>query len=350
MSVLFPILGAGLRFFQGRAPASTSSPLPRSIAILIPAHNEERHLEGTLRSIQSAISVLHTLHPDIPVDILVGLDGCTDATASIVARYADVQAVPSAANQGKWKTLQSLTERATSDGIILVDAGTLWPDTLLTQMMDALARHPDAVALAPAYAPRQSGAVSRLLWATERALKSMESFAGGPISVHGATVAYDARALRAAFQSLEGTPWLNDDVVLPLTVRAREPKRSIVYPVGQVSDAGLVAGEVDYGRRRRMVQGNLQWVASLWPRVWRDNAVAAVIAARRVFRMLWAYWLCCGVVGMCLAQPALLWPAFAAGVLAFLLSGPLRQLGGAALASLLTPWYVIHPSTKERWL
>lgn len=62
------------------------------VIVAIPARNEEALLGGCLLSVAHAIEALHGVRPDIPVDTVVALDGCTDQSAAVVSR-AGVHAV-----------------------------------------------------------------------------------------------------------------------------------------------------------------------------------------------------------------------------------------------------------------
>lgn len=55
----------------------------RRVVVAIPARNEEKLLKGCLRSVQRAVSALELVRPNIPVAVVVGLDGCTDGSAAV---------------------------------------------------------------------------------------------------------------------------------------------------------------------------------------------------------------------------------------------------------------------------
>ncbi len=98
-----------------------------------------------------------------------------------------------------------------------------------------------------------------------------------------------------------------------------------------------------------MVMGNIQWMQSLLAHAWSFNSVAGVLALRRVFRLLWAYWgVLLGISGAAFLGQALGVPvtifvlalAFV-GILAGFLVAPLRRILDSACASLLVPYYFI---------
>ena len=202
------------------------------------------------------------------------------------------------------------------------------------------------MAIAPSYRPLKAGWLHQILWRLETALKRMEAHCGGPISLHGATVAYQTPLLQNALVSLGDTLWVNDDVVIPLTLRALYPKGVILYPVGEVRDAGMEPRRLDFGRRKRLLLGNLQWVRTLLPSYWRRNPVAGVVAGRRLFRVLWAYWIALIVFGLVLAFHFVVLPGAATVGVLMVASGSFRQLSGAALISLLAPFLIIQANRQ----
>jgi glycosyltransferase involved in cell wall biosynthesis len=75
--------------------------LIRHIAVIVPAANEEKHIDKCLSSIRSARAHLYRASASIRIRIVVVLDGCRDLTAHIAATYGDVQSVTiSAGNVG----------------------------------------------------------------------------------------------------------------------------------------------------------------------------------------------------------------------------------------------------------
>ena len=98
-----------------------------SLAVLIPAYNEERVLAGVLES------VLRADYPDLRV--IVVDDGSTDATLALARgfarRDARVLALAHQANQGKAAALNTALAHLHSEVVVSVDADTvLAPDTL----------------------------------------------------------------------------------------------------------------------------------------------------------------------------------------------------------------------------
>lgn len=368
MTWLFPVLARMLWKWQiGRAAVGVPFGLEKqqpacSLAILLPAHNEEAVLASTLTSILKAIENVQQRYPQLACRLLVGADYCSDATA-VVARAAGADVLELKSRHGKWRTIKKLVASCKDfEWIVIADAGAKWHQDLLSKVLP-LTGSPEIAGIAPTYNNPDGGLFERSLWAFEKHLKDLESEAGGPVSLHGATVIYRRRELRKALMLLRERDWLNDDVVLPLLVRALNPKKRIVYLSGlQVYDRGtqLVASESghrEFLRRRRMVAGNVQWIRSLFPLLLRVNGVVALLAVRRVFRLFWAYWGMMLALSLLLAVAQLLGgsAAFGMAVFAGLLilivtmqpATPVGRVLDSAWASLLAPYYLCHARAAE---
>ena len=346
MSWLFPLVA---RLWFGAIDKSASSnesswPDYLKLAILIPAHNEEINLERTLLNIAVAVDRLQLQRgsAQIQVTVRVGADGCTDQTVAVARRNGAV-VLELQPNRGKWGTLRALLDQSgDADWVALADCGVTWPADLLARLMPNCART-EIMAVAPGYAATDGSWLERAAWGVDRPFKRIEAELGGPVSIHGATIFYRRAELVAVMEGLGADGWLNDDVVIPLMLRARFPEKRIRYLASLgVSDRLLTPVEAplakrEFGRRRRLVIGNLQWIRSLLPEVWSRNSLAGILALRRVFRVLWAYW------GICLAIGA----SLILGGDSFVLLGLTLVLIGAGTlalaqvrASLLAPYYL----------
>ena len=366
MTLLFPCLAGLYCYFFGKKNATGRVRLgsASSISILIPAHNEQESLDGTLRSITESIACAKSNFPSTDFVVRVGLDGCSDGTEQIASRFG-CDVVSTETSRGKWKTLHALIERSSeSEYVVLADAGVIWPNNFLSLAVSKLTSM-DLVALAPTYRNPSRGLLESLLWSVERSLKDIEAHSGGPVSVHGATIIYDTKAVLQAFEKVSHTTWLNDDVVIPLVVRALNPSRKLLYcPELGVADADhAVFGDTqhgEFGRRRRMVIGNVQWMRRILPILWQASTVVGLLSLRRVFRVFWAYW---GLACAC-ALAILFGHAFGLAALTIFAAlfvacaamashriGSIRRIFDAAGASLMAPYYFcrLSSSTEAVW-
>ncbi|MBI3544066.1 MAG: glycosyltransferase [Deltaproteobacteria bacterium] len=284
----------------GRQQSSLTSSV-NTIEILVAAHNEEKVIGYTLRSLQAAVERFVATHgKGVGLKITVGLDHCTDATLRVVEDFARTTRVPVATIEnpgkaGKWNVLNLLARQSKADWVAFVDSGSLWEPELLVEAFASMSDG-SVIGVAPSYSTSTGGRLEQLNWGLEQSLKRLENHSGGPVSVHGASVLYRREPLLLALAELNGTLWLNDDVVLPLTLRLQNPDKRIVYMIHAskpafVGDCGVRSElAVEYRRRRRMVVGNLQWIQNKFLTSHRRNFGVTLIASRRVARMLWAYW------------------------------------------------------------
>jgi hypothetical protein len=112
--------------------------------------------------------------------------------------------------------------------------------------------------------------------------------------------------------------------------------------VGEVRDAGIDQEHLDLGRRKRLLMGNMQWVSALLPSCLKRNPVAGVVAGRRIFRMLWAYWMVLIVVGVGMAFHFVVLPGIVGLGILMASSGSARQISGAAMVSLMAPYLMFQ--------
>lgn len=357
LTVLFPLLAIGLRAAsRARAPEfSDSSEL--SVDILVPAHNEQDTITRTLESVLNAATRLLCVYPQDKVRVTIALDGPKDDTRAVLGRYleenratrdkrVEIRVLDRQVNQGKWATIGELIETVALDWAALVDAGTIWPEDFLVRARPHLLDSRLA-GVAPGYLPPGSR-LERLVWWQERALKTLENGAGGPFSLHGASMLFRRPALLAAYNELKGRSWLNDDVVLGLMVRKRGEIRYLGADLA-VSDCGLRENTKEMPRRQRMLQGNLEWISLLLPKVALEAPVVGLLALRRVARVFWAYFLAIMLVASILAVSSSLGLSLAALALSFVAGAVKRRLGSAALVSLASPIMIVRKSRKVQW-
>lgn len=304
MTVGFPLLAAYLwrRTLKQRSTSRAAPPL-RRIAVLIPVHNDGEGLSITLDSIRAARARLHHSRPEIDVNLLVACDGCNDDSA-VRALAAGAWVLEAPERQGKWRTIEGLVRSAShADWVVLADAGSVWPPELLERIARR-ASSAAVLAVAPAYQNPSHGFVERLLWTFEQRVKHLECAAGGPVSIHGASVAYRRRPLQKALRVLTKHAWLNDDVVIPLVLRALYPRGVISYERDlAVCDAPSARSTTyrpwsEFARRCRIVRGNGEWMRSLIAPLWQRNTPAALLAMRRCARVFWAYWALLGTLSV----------------------------------------------------
>jgi cellulose synthase/poly-beta-1,6-N-acetylglucosamine synthase-like glycosyltransferase len=334
-----------------------------TLDILIPAHCEATSLPFTLRSVQAAVQNSGHLFQRVP-RIIVALNAWSGSAAEIASQGSDLTIeVP---QKGKWHALQELVKHTDADWVGFVDAGISWPVSLLSELQSDFTDIA-LIGLNPRYCQQRQERSQNILWSFEAILKNLENRVGGPISVHGATVFYRRAELVETFKMLAPHMYLNDDVAIPFCLRSLCPDRKIKYVTTSVVTEGeRLVGTAQFGRRRRLLIGNLQWIRNLVKDVFRRSPFIAFLAVRRIMRMAWGWWLSLcfiGLSGLAVTRffpealsASMIAPWLTALFLVFLLAiltlsaavlMPFRGLSEAFAISLLSPIYLFAARPKE---
>jgi cellulose synthase/poly-beta-1,6-N-acetylglucosamine synthase-like glycosyltransferase len=356
---MIPLLAATLTFPSRSNKANITSVVPRggsNLDILIPAHFEPTTLPFTLKSVRNACDNSQDVFAT-PPRIFVALNAWSEPAAFEAASAADhVIEVPT---RGKWFALMELIAKSEAEWVALVDAGISWPDSLLKDLQGDFSNQ-ELIGINPKYSQGRNEQAQNLIWSFESVLKRFENLAGGPVSVHGATVFYRRQALQKALEKLSPISWLNDDVAIPLCMRCVHPKKRIRY-AGEVQVwEGLSVGPTSHFKRReRLLLGNLQWVRHLTIFVFSRSPLVGFLALRRIMRMAWAWWVTICLVGICGLIITSIFPdamtTLAGGLSTILILSalvlatwrPLRGLAQAFLVSLMMPVYLFTFRSEE---
>jgi cellulose synthase/poly-beta-1,6-N-acetylglucosamine synthase-like glycosyltransferase len=257
--VLYPavlFLASSLARLGRRAgPAPEAGPLP-AVTMIIPAHNEERHLPAKLANLAAL------QYPRDRLEILVVSDGSTDATNEILARAAEAGSVTFVllpTRGGKSSALNHAVGRARHGILVFSDAATLFAPDAVSKLVRHFA---DArVGVVCGALQFQASAESRqtegLYWRYESLLRLMESRIGVALTASGAIYALR----RECFVPLSADT-LVEDLVVPMTAR-RLGFRVLYDPQARGTDfaASTVAGE--FARRVRIATGSFRALGGL---------------------------------------------------------------------------------------
>ncbi len=261
-------------------PASTVVPL--SIAVLVPARNEEPVLRDCLEAL------LLSDHPDMQVWVLS--DGSTDRTAAIAREFASrgVRLIEFPENVGKSRALQTALEKITTELVMVVDADTRLETHTVTEMAAAF-HHSGVVGATANIRVQKVRSLLAALQAVEYAsiiglLKRANSAWGGLFTVSGAASAFRVSALRDAggFAS----PSITEDI--ELSWRLQRSGGSLVY-VPRAHAHVQVPGTLRalWRQRARWSQGLIE-VLRLHGHRWSEGKPAlALFATEALFSILW---------------------------------------------------------------
>jgi len=322
------------------------------IDVLIPAHNEEQRIAGTLSAIAESLRSAQQSYPKFNLKIVVGADSCIDSTAERArALGAEVKIYPDF--RSKWKVLSSLISDSQADWIALVDADIRWDSGLLPLILSLRCDASRLLGVAPSFGLNGH-------WRIEKHFKNLENLAGGPVAIHGATVFYDRIALQGVLKNLAARTWINDDVLIPLSLRLAHPDRKLLYWIPadrplmeELTRSNETTVRLEIKRRFRMTRGNFQVLTVFTRALYLRNPEASLLFLRRFFRIFWVYWLSLvfvsviQILGWCEQWPSILAVAFSLGLMG-LVTGKGRNYICAAWASLLSPWlFATEKNQKE---
>ncbi|MCX7591401.1 MAG: glycosyltransferase, partial [Kiritimatiellae bacterium] len=258
-----------------RLPCPISAPVER-VAVLLSAHNEERHIIARLENLLMAVAHTRRTVPFLAAcrfDIYVGCDGCTDGTAAaareVAARHTGIHVFEFVERRGKVAVLKELVKlSAPSCFLVFTDANTVFRE-------DAL-----AVLLRPFADSRVGGVCGRLIlrpvcttgngedesvaqpdmavppegfyWQWENRLKELESRVDSCLGANGAI--YAIRRELFWHDIPENT--VVDDFVIGMKVR--EQGWRMAYEPLAVAEEELPGMEHEWRRRVRIGAGDFQ--------------------------------------------------------------------------------------------
>lgn len=190
-------------------------PVISRVGVIVPARDEARLLPRCLMALGTAAARLRMARPQISLTVVVVLDSCTDDSASIVARFADVSALSIAAGTvgaARQAGVRRLAETLAPDWFATTDADSAVPAGWLVHQVDTASTGvdlvlgtvvPDGAELSPARFVR---------W------QSRHSDGDGHGHVYGANLGFSFRALEATggFRQLAA----HEDVDLTERVKA----------------------------------------------------------------------------------------------------------------------------------
>jgi cellulose synthase/poly-beta-1,6-N-acetylglucosamine synthase-like glycosyltransferase len=205
-------LKPGIRSPESRIPTPGTSP---TVTVIIPAHNEERHIEARIRN------VLESSYPRERLDVLVVSDASTDRTDEIAAGFeaAGVRLIVQETRKGKTAGLNRAMAVARGEIVVFTDANAAFPPEAIGALVGRLAD--SRVGLVTGYTRYTADAlggvseVTNLYTRLERQIKLAESRWGCCVGADGAIFAMR----RALYRTLRDDDI--NDFVLPLGVVER---------------------------------------------------------------------------------------------------------------------------------
>jgi cellulose synthase/poly-beta-1,6-N-acetylglucosamine synthase-like glycosyltransferase len=291
--VLLFLVSSVARLWLEVQTAPETAPLP-AVSMIIPAHNEERHLPAKL------VNLAALQYPKDRLEILLVSDGSTDATNEILLRAAarnDIILLVLPTRGGKSAALNQAVSHARHDILVFSDAGTLFAPDAVSKLVRHFADPGVGVVCGALQfqASPESRQTEGLYWRYESLLRLMESRIGVTLTASGAIYALR----RECFVPLPADT-LVDDLVVPMTAR-RLGFRVLYDPEARGTDvaASTVAGE--FARRVRIATGSFRALGGLL-RSPLDPVTAFAFVSHKLLRWTLPFLL----IGMLVTSAALL--------------------------------------------
>ncbi len=292
----YPVIVWLLASLFGSKPQAAAI-TPR-ISLLIPAYNEEAHIE------QRLLNSLQLDYPKDQLDVVVASDGSTDGTNAIVRRFANrgVALIAMPENIGKSAMLSRVVPQLCGEIVVFTDASSELEPSALRKLVAVFADSRVGCAsglyrLKPADDLRGEG--EGLYWRYETFIKQQESRLHSILGAHGAFYAIR----RALFTPLEHDA-INDDYLIPMRI-VEQGLRAVYVPSAVAWEREVASVEGEFTRRRRIAAGNCQQMVELAGLLHpKQGWVAFTFFSHKVLRTF-APWLMIGalVATAWLAQP-----------------------------------------------
>jgi len=233
--------------------SSSDRHLP-TVAIIIPAYNEEKWIAEKIRN----LAVL-----DYPVDqlkVIIACDGCSDSTVSIAQQTANevecqhlqINILDFKTNRGKVAVINDVMQDVDSELVALSDVSALVSVDALLLAAEHFKDAAIGVLNSHYHLLNPGSAGETAYWNYQNRIKSCEAALGSTLGAHGAFYLFR----RSLFQPLAADT-INDDFILPMKIvaagfRANHENRINALELEQASDT------MDHKRRRRIAAGNCQ--------------------------------------------------------------------------------------------
>jgi len=221
-----------------------------SIAIIISAFNEETVIETRVKNL------LEISYPPERVEILIGLDAPTDATADVLSRFQAfrVEVFHFPTRRGKLAVISDLAQRTEAEILIFTDANTMFEPNCVEKLVRHFA-DPKVGAVSGeeirTTKPGTDPAAEGVYWRYESAMKILESRANCLHSANGGIYAIR----RELF--CPRSDYVVEDFQLPLELRFRGHR--IMYDPEAIAVEEIAPTRASqFERRVRLGAGNFQ--------------------------------------------------------------------------------------------
>lgn len=226
-----------------------------SVTVVIAAHNEASAIASRVQNLVSST------YPKDRLDILLGLDGCSDETAQVARACGSsaLRVIEFETRRGKPSILNALVPLATGEIVAFGDARQRYDRDAIAALVAPFADPTvgavtgDLILTAGTGRPLEQGL--GLYWRCEKSIRRNESRVGSVVGVTGAIYAIR----RHLFEALPPDTIL-DDVLLPMRI-ARRGYRVVFEPRARAYDSAPESLTSEFARKVRTISGNFQLFA-----------------------------------------------------------------------------------------
>ncbi|MBQ9470739.1 MAG: glycosyltransferase family 2 protein [Bacteroidales bacterium] len=252
----YPLLLWLMRMFAPPPPKTSEAELPE-LTLVVPAYNEAPCVERKMRN------TLELSYPAQRIHLMWVIDGSTDATATLLARYPQVEVLYQPERRGKTAALNRAMVCVRTPIAVLSDANTDLSTDALRHLVQPFA-YPDVgcVAgekrIAQGAAPDAAGRGEGLYWRYESALKQLESDTGSTLSAAG-----ELLAMRTSLYCPMPESTILDDFELSMRI-AQDGHRVLYCPQALASEGGSADIGEEWKRKVRIAAGGYQQLQRQW--------------------------------------------------------------------------------------
>jgi cellulose synthase/poly-beta-1,6-N-acetylglucosamine synthase-like glycosyltransferase len=238
----------------GRQPIR--QPVTPTVSLVIPARNEQAHIEGKVRN------TLALDYPASQLEIVVCSDGSTDRTNQIVQSFAGqgVRLLAMPEHLGKSAMLTRVVPQLRGEIVVFSDTSSELERDALRKVVRSFA-DPKVGCVCGLYrlkGPADLRAQGEgVYWKYETFIKRQESRLHSILGAHGAFYAIR----RPLFTKLTGSS-INDDYLIPMRIVA-QGYRAVYDPEAVAWELELASVGGEFARRRRIAAGNCQQILEL---------------------------------------------------------------------------------------
>jgi lipopolysaccharide/colanic/teichoic acid biosynthesis glycosyltransferase/glycosyltransferase involved in cell wall biosynthesis len=251
-------LAKGIGENPRHAAVKTTAHRPE-LAVIVPAHDEAAHIEAKVANLAALA------YPDGLLQVIIVVDGSSDATAELARRSIAASGVPDRfhlvvhhENRGKVAVLNEALSRCDAEIVVLTDASARMEADALERIADHFADPRVGVVCARYRLSAAGSEGERAYWNYQVRIKQDEASVGAPMGAHGACYAMR----RDLAETLEPDT-INDDFILPMRIVARG-YHSVYDASIVVTEAEVTRRSQEWRRRVRIGAGNLQQALRLW--------------------------------------------------------------------------------------